>query len=113
MTAALEEVKTGEVTTAIKDAKDAHGGAIAAGDVIGIADGSIEAVGASIEDVTLALLDAMEAADADNLTLLAGEEFTDEQLEALSARIEGQYDDLEVDAHRGEQPLYPVIFSIE
>ena len=113
MTEAFSEVKTGEVTTAVKDSHDAKGNPIAEGDVIGIADGSIDAVGSNIEDVVMGLLEVMEAEDADTCTLLAGEDYSDEQLDALVERIEAQYEDLEIDAHRGEQPLYPVIFSVE
>ena len=113
MTEAYAEVRTGEVTTAIKDSKDAHDNPIKNGDVIGIADGSIEAVGTSIEDVVMALLAHMEAEDADTLTLLAGEDMGDERFEALVERIEAEYEDLEIDSHRGEQPLYPIILSVE
>ncbi len=113
MTEVLSEVKTGEVTTAVKDSHDAKGNPIAEGDIIGIADGSIEAVGSTVEDVVMDLLEAMEAGDADTCTLLAGEDFTDDQLDALVERIQGAFEDLEVDAHRGEQPLYPVVFSVE
>lgn len=113
MSDAIGEVRTGEITQAIKDAKDAHGNPIKNGDTIGIADGSIEAVGASTEEVTLALLESLEAEDADTLTLLAGCDFSDEQLDALVERIEEAYEDLEVDAHRGEQPLYPIVFGLE
>jgi len=113
MTDSFSEVKTGEVTTAIKDSRDAAGNPIAEGDVIGIADGSIDAVGSNVEDVVLALLESMEAEDADTCTLLAGSDYSDEALEALVERIEETYDELEIDAHRGEQPLYPVIFSVE
>ena len=113
MTEAFADTKTGEVTTAIKDSKDAHDNPISEGDVIGIADGSIEAVGSSVEDVVMDLLKAMEADDADTLTLLAGEGYSDERMDALVARIEGVYDDLEIDAQRGEQPLYPIVMSVE
>ena len=113
MTDAFADVKTGEVTTAVKDSHDANGDPISAGDVIGIADGSIDAVGASIEEVVMGLLEEMEADDADTCTILAGEDYADEALEALVAQIEEAYEDLEIDAHRGEQPLYPVIFSVE
>ena len=113
MTSAFADTKTGEVTTAIKDSKDAHDNPIHNGDVIGIADGSIEAVGSSVEDVVMSLLDTMEAEDADTLTLLAGADFSDEQLDALVERIESRFDELEIDAHRGEQPLYPIVFSVE
>ncbi|MDD6651097.1 MAG: DAK2 domain-containing protein [Eggerthellales bacterium] len=113
MTESFEDVQTGEVTTAIKDSKDAHGNPIKDGDVIGIADGSIEAVGSDIAEVTMALLEAMDTDMADTMTLLAGEDFSDEEMEALAERIEEAYPDIEVDAQRGEQPLYPVVFSVE
>lgn len=113
MTEAASEVKTGEITQAIRDSHDAHGNPIANGDTIGILDGSIEAVGKSTEEVTLALLEAMEVDDADTLTILAGEDYSDESFEALVASIEDKFDDLEVDAHRGEQPLYPIVFAVE
>ncbi len=113
MTEAIEDVKCGEVTTAIKDSKDASGNPITDGDIIGITSGSIEAVGSSISDVVMALLEQMEAEDADTCTLLAGEDLSDSDFEALQARIQEAYEDLEIDAHRGEQPLYPVVFSVE
>ena len=113
MTESFADVKTGEVTTAIKDSKDAHDNPIVAGDVIGIADGSIEAVGHSVAEVVLSLLDAMEAKDADTMTILAGADFDDEALDGLVEKIEEKFDDLEIDQHRGDQPLYPVIFSVE
>ena len=113
MNESFQEVKTGEVTHAIKDSKDAHGNPIKDGDVIGIADGSIEAVGSSVEDVVMALLAVMEADDADTMTILAGEQFSDEELDALVERIEDEFEDLEIDPHRGEQALYPVVFSLE
>ena len=113
MTDAFSEVKTGEITTAIKDSKDAHDNPIHDGDVIGIADGSIEAVGQSLEEVLFALLKAMEAEDMDNLTLLAGADLSQDEFDALVEKVEQEYDDLEIDAQRGEQPLYPLVFSLE
>lgn len=113
MTEAYAEVRTGEVTCAIKDSKDAHDNPIKEGDVIGIADGSIEAVGSSVDDVVLSLLAAMGAEEADTLTILAGEDLSDGAFEGLVERIEGAFGELEVDAHRGDQPLYPVVMSVE
>ena len=113
MTEAAQAVQSGEVTWAIKDSKDAEGNPIHEGDVIGIADGSIDAVDSTVEGAVLTLLEKMDAEDADTCTILAGEDYTDEQLEALVARIEEAYEDLEIDAQRGGQPLYPIIFSVE
>lgn len=113
MTEAREEVKTGEITHAIKDSKDVHGNPIHDGDVIGIAAGELEVVSDSIEDATLRVLEVLEAEDADTLTILAGEDYSDEAFEALISQIEDAYEDLEIDSHRGEQPLYPIILSVE
>lgn len=113
MTEACDEVKTGEVTRAIKDSKDVHGNPIHDGDVIGIADGELEVVSDSIEDATMRILEVLEAEDADTLTILAGEDYTDDAFEALIERIEEAYEDLEIDSHRGEQPLYPIVLSVE
>ncbi len=113
MTEAREEVKTGEITHAIKDSKDVHGNPIHDGDVIGIAAGELEVVSDSIEDATMRVLEVLEAEDADTLTILAGEDYSDEAFEALLSQIEEAYEDLKVDSHRGEQPLYPIILSVE
>lgn len=113
MSAAREEVKTGEVTTAVKDSKDVHGNPIHDGDVIGIAAGELEVVSDTIENATMKVLEVLEAEDADNLTILAGEDYSDERFDALLARIEEEYEDLEIDSHRGEQPLYPIVLSVE
>ena len=113
MTEACKEVKTGEITTAIKDSKDVHGNPIHEGDVIGIADGELEVVSDSIEDATIKVLEVLDAEDADTLTILAGEDYTDEQFNALLEKIQSRFDGLEIDSHRGEQPLYPIVLSVE
>ena len=112
MNESLENVKCGEVTTAIKDSKTSDGSDIKPGDIIGIAEGSLDVVGSSVQEVTLELVDKLND-DADTLTLLAGEDFSQEELEALAQDIEDRYPDIEVDAQRGEQPLYPIVFSVE
>lgn len=113
MEEAVAEVSTGEITTAIKSSKDRYGNKIRKGNVIGIADGQIECVGKSIVDVTLDLMAAMGAEDSDTLTLLGGEDLSLGEMEALESRIAETFPDVEIDAHVGGQPLYPVIFSLE
>ena len=114
MTDAISGVRDGEVTTAVRDSAAADGSPIHAGDVMGIEGGSISVVGSSVADVTIELIGRMqEAEEGDTLTILAGSDMDDESFEALLARIEEAQPDLEIDSHRGEQPLYPVIFSIE
>ena len=113
MTEAIQDVHVGEVTFAIKDSKDAHDHPIHIGDVIGIADGAIEAVDDSVQKVVISLLNIMEADSADTLTILAGEDMSDEDLDMLVDLIQERYEDIEIDPQRGEQPLYPIIMAVE
>ena len=114
MTEAIGEIRDGEVTHAVRDSQAADGSPIHAGDVMGIECGAITVVGSSVEQVTLDLIARMqEAEEGDTLTILAGSEMDDAAFKALCDRIEEAQPDLELDAHRGGQPLYPVIFSIE
>ena len=113
MTQALDGVHCGEITTAVKDSKTSGGQKIFPNDVIGIADGSLDAVGKTVEDVAFKLLESMDAPEFDTLTLLAGVDYDDEQMDALVEKIEEKYPDLDIDAQRGEQPLYPLFFSLE
>ena len=114
MTEAIQGVRGGEVTTAVRDSQAADGTPIHDGDVMGIQDDSIDVVGSDVAQVTLDLIAKMQdEEEGDSLTILAGQDMDDESFEALVAAIEEAQPDLEVDPHRGEQPLYPVIFSIE
>lgn len=111
MTSAASAVRTGEVTTAIKDA-NGKAGAIRAGDVIGIVDHEIEVIGRDVADVVGRLVDVL-ADGGEMLTLLAGEDLDDASLASLKAAVAAAHPELEVEAHRGDQPVYPVIVSVE
>ncbi len=114
MTEAVAAVRDGEVTTAVRDSQAADGTPIHSGDVMGIEGGAITVVGSDVKQVTLDLVARMqEAEEGDTLTILAGADLDDEAFEDLTAAIEEAQPDLEIDAHRGEQPLYPVVFSLE
>lgn len=113
MAEAAAGVRTAEITTAVKDAKSKVGD-IVAGQVIGIIDDAdIEAVGTDVVEVALRLADLLDDGDHDTLTVLAGADFDDDALGALAARLAEAHPDLEVESHRGGQPLYPVIMSVE
>ena len=114
MNEAIACVRGGEVTTAVRDSQAADGSPIHDGDVMGIQDDSIEVVGSDVKDVCVELVNRMqEEEEGDSLTILAGSDMDDESFEDLIDAIEAAQPDLEIDSHRGEQPLYPVIFSIE
>ena len=111
MTAAAGGVRTGEVTTAVKDAVG-KAGAIREGQVIGIANDEIEIAGEDVLDVSLRLA-GMLVPGADTLTVLAGSDLDDETLALLAARLGETYPSIEIETHRGDQPLYPVILAAE
>ncbi len=114
MTEALADVRDGEVTRAVRDSAASDGAPIHAGDVMGIIGGSIDIVGSSVKQVTVDCINRMqEEEEGDTLTILAGEELDDAAFQEIIDAIEEAQPDLEIDSHRGEQPLYPVIFSIE
>ncbi len=113
MSSILDEIKTGEITVAVKDSKDAFGNPIKEGDTIGIADGAIKAVGSNLGEVTLSLIAQMDVDECDTITLLAGEDLDDAAFDTIISDIESAHPDLEIEKHRGEQPLYPLIFSLE
>lgn len=114
MTEQIACVRVGEVTEAVRDSAAADGTPIHAGDVMGIVAGSIDIVGHDVQEVTLESIKRMlSAQEADTLTILAGKDMNEERFEALVEAIEDAFPSLDVDPQRGEQPLYPVLFSLE
>ncbi len=111
MTMAAEAVTTAEITTAIKDSKG-KAGVIKAGQVIGIIDHEIEVIGSEVAEVAAHLADLI-APRGETMTLLAGEDLDDESLAGIVATLELSHPELEIEAHRGEQPLYPLIMAVE
>lgn len=112
MTEAAASVRTGEVTTAVKDAKGKVG-AIKGGQLIGISEHEIEVVGDDVAQVASDLAALLLADGAETLTLLAGEDMTDEDLAALATRIGEANPDVDIETHRGDQPLYSVLLAAE
>jgi len=111
MTRAAEAVTTAEITTAIKDSKG-KAGPIKVGQVIGIIDHEIEVIGEDVADVCARLAD-MIAPRGETLTVLAGADLTDEDLVSIVAALGKAHPELEIESHRGEQPLYPLIMAVE
>ena len=113
MSEAACAVRTGEVTRAVKASKSSAG-PIKAGDVIGIADHDIKVVGEDVVEVSLRLLDTLaDGAGAETLTVLAGADLPDNDLDSFVSLASAAHPELEVQSVRGDQPLYPVIMSVE
>ncbi|MCE4048354.1 MULTISPECIES: DAK2 domain-containing protein [Bacillaceae] len=112
MIAALEHVKTGQITYAVRDTT-IDGLQIETGDFMGIADGKIVAKGKDKAQSAKELLSTMIDEDSEILTIIKGEDALDEELEAIVSFVEDKFEDVEVEIHDGKQPLYSFIFSVE
>ena len=114
MAEVLPGVHDGEITHAVRDSQTVNGDAIHSGDVIGLVDDKVTYVGSDVCDMCVEMVKAMQAdIEGDTLTVLAGLDMPQDEFEALVERLEDAVPDLDVDAHRGEQPLYPIVLSIE
>jgi len=107
-------VVSGAVTVAVRDSK-APAGPIKVGDTIGVTDSEIRVIGDDVSKVALDLIVglAAEAEGAETATLLAGEGLDDAAAEALADAVREKLPDMEVEWHRGDQPLYPLLVGIE
>ena len=112
MKTALTSVKTGEVTFSVRDTS-VDGKSILKGDIMGIDDNGIAAVGPDIADVTERLLDGMVDEDTGLITVYYGEDTREEDANALAEKLEEKYPDVELDIHNGGQPIYYYIVSVE
>ena len=111
MTEAIKNVKTGQVTYAIKDTTY-EGLEIKEGDYMGMFEKSIIVAVPNKMEAVKTLVDQMVDEDAEIVTLIAGEDATEEEVEELVAYIEDNYD-AEVDLHRGDQPVYCFVLGVE
>ena len=112
MTEELANIRSGEVTYAIRDTT-IDGTEIKSGDIMGIGDEGILAVGADVEHVVLHMLDKMIDEDSELVSLYYGEKYSEEDASVLAEMIEEKYPDIEVEVNYGGQPLYYVILSVE
>ena len=112
MTDEMQNVKTGQVTYAVRDTS-MDGKEIKAGDYMGIGDKTILSVGNDIADVTYELLEALMDEDSELVSLYYGEETAEEDANALADRIMDAYPDVDVEVHPGGQPIYYYVLSVE
>ena len=112
MLEAIKCVKTGQVTYAVRDThiddKEIH-----EGDIMGIGDAGILAVGKSVDGTTKDMLAQLVNDDSELISLYYGEEVSEEEAEKLTAEIEELYPDMDVDAHMGGQPIYYYVLAVE
>ncbi|MHB1576464.1 MAG: DAK2 domain-containing protein [Candidatus Dormibacteria bacterium] len=108
----MAQVRSIEVTTAIKDSSYEKG-EIARGDTIALLDGQLVAAGSDLAEVVLAALDRLSDARVEVITLYRGARVQVAEAEKLEQRIRARFPEWEVERHDGGQDLYPYIISAE
>jgi DAK2 domain fusion protein YloV len=114
MSAMIAEVKSGSVTTSVRDTT-INGLAIQAGDAIGLLNGEIVVAvpDANIDQAASELLAKMIDEDSELVTIYYGEDSSLSAAETLQTAGEALDDELEFEIHDGGQPLYPILLSVE
>ena len=112
MIVGIGNVKTGQVTYAVRDThiddKEIH-----EGDIMGIGDSGILAVGQSVEETTKEMLAQLVDEDTELISLYYGQDVQEESAENFAQEIEDLYPDVDVDVHFGGQPIYYYVLSVE
>ena len=112
MNEVIKNVKTGQVTYAVRDTQ-ISGKSIREGDIMGISDHGISAVGRDIQKTTLELLTDLMDENAEIISVYYGSDINDEDANSLQVEIEKMYPEVDIDIHSGGQPIYYYILSVE
>ena len=112
MMAEIENVKTGQVTYAVRDT-EIDGKTIKQNDFMGIGDKSILSVGTDLRATTLEMVDAMIDEDTAIVSIYFGSDSDEDSANELAAAIEEKYPDVEVEVNDGGQPIYYYVISVE
>ncbi|MEK4801817.1 MULTISPECIES: DAK2 domain-containing protein [Oceanobacillus] len=112
MDSARQQVKTGQITYAVRDTQ-INGITIEKDNFMGIIDGDIKSSHPNREEALKLLLKEMISDDDEIVTVLYGEDVQSSEVEKLVAYIESEYEDIEVEVHKGDQPIYSYILSVE
>ena len=112
MMAEIENVKTGQVTYAVRDT-EIDGKTIKQNDFMGIGDKSILSVGTDLKATTLEMVDAMVDEDSAIVSIYFGSDSDEDSANELAAAIEEKYPGVEVEVNDGGQPIYYYVISVE
>lgn len=108
----LDTVVSGDVTNAVRDT-EIDGVKIKKDDYMGIIDGKIKVVKDDLNETTIDMIKEMLDEDSEVVTIIYGEDMTQDQADELAEQVELIDDDLEVEVHPGGQPVYPYLISVE
>lgn len=112
MTAALRQVRTAEITRASRDAT-IEGIVARAGQVVGLLDGALVIAADSRDTVIDSLLDRIQLAPCELISIYYGERITADDAQALAGRIQDRFPDVDIEVRHGGQAIYEYIISAE
>lgn len=112
MTAALADVVSGSVTTAIRDTT-IDGLEIHENDNLGMVDGKIVVSNPDMLTTLNETFSKMLDVDSEIVTIYIGEDGSEDLANELAQDITEKFEDVEVEIHNGGQPVYPYLFSVE
>lgn len=112
MTASLSEVTSGSITLAVRHTT-IDGLEIHENDYLGMVDGKILVSDANLEAALKATFEQMITEDSEIVTIFVGEDGEVPLAEELADYLEEKYEDIEVEIHEGNQPVYPYLMSVE
>lgn len=112
MAAAIEDVVSGSVTTAVRDTT-IDGLEIHENDNLGMVDGKIVVSNPDMMETLTATFDKMLDEDSEIVTIYIGEDGQEDLANELAQNLMAKYEDVEVEIHQGDQPVYPYLFSVE
>jgi dihydroxyacetone kinase-like predicted kinase len=112
MHAAVQQVKTGEITRAVKDSS-MNGLNISAGDIIAIFNDSIINTFQDTDTAVMTLLDSMVDKESGIISVYYGSDITEDRAKNIENKIRESYKDIDIEMHAGGQPHYPYIISVE
>ncbi len=112
MEQSIKSSKCGEITQAVRDAK-LYVGEIKKGAYIGLNNGKVRVVSDNIINASIDLIREMMDGDEEVITFYTGKDATREDMRSVKEELKKIYPRLDIEIHKGGQPLYPFIFSIE
>ncbi|EAD4788794.1 DAK2 domain-containing protein [Listeria monocytogenes] len=112
MKAAIEDVASGQVTTAVRDTT-VEGVEIKKDSFIGMVEGKIKVSCATLEEAAYETLEKLLDDDSEIITIIVGEDADTSKAETLADKVTEAFPDVEVEIHEGDQPVYLYIFAVE
>ncbi|MDD5600156.1 MAG: DAK2 domain-containing protein [Actinomycetota bacterium] len=112
MEEAAKKIKSGEVTQAVRDA-NLMVSEIKKGEFIGLSDGSVRVVSNNVVDAVADLVRDIATSTEEVVTIYTGKDAKQEDTDNIRKKIKEYFPKIDIEIHKGEQPLYPYIFSIE